>query len=210
MRDGAWLALCLALMYPRAGNHRFWLIATVAGAMLVSLQILLSFTPEGIGTVAGIQIDVTLMRVCITILGFALIENVLRNSSPADFWAVKHWAIGLSGVFLFQLIVRIPEFLTHRGDFSVTLATPLVFLIALPFFVVSSTRIPQLQLRFHSSRAFVFHTATLVGAGVLLQGTALAAWYVRSYGGTNSTALAIVVAFSGLAAMSPQPLVPAR
>jgi putative PEP-CTERM system histidine kinase len=197
LRDGTWVALCLVLMYPRAGNYRFWWIATVAGAILVSLQFLLSIIPEGIGSVAGIRIDATLMCVCITILGFALIENVLRNSSKADFWAVKHWAIGLSGVFLFQLIVRIPEFLTHNSEFGQSLASPLVFLIALSFFVVSSTRIPQVQLRFHSSRAFVFHTATLLGAGVLLQGTALAAWYVRSYGGTNATALAIVVAFTG-------------
>src|SRR6201999_2371544 len=135
----------------------------------------------------------------ITILGIALIENVLRNSSKADFWALKHWAIGLSGILLFQLVVRIPEFLTHSDNFSVTLASPLVFLIAFPFFVVSSTRIAQLQLRFHSSRSFVFDTATLIGAGVLLQGTAVAAWYVRSYGGTNATALAITVVFSGLA-----------
>jgi putative PEP-CTERM system histidine kinase len=197
LRDGAWLSVCLALMYTRAGNYRFWWVATVAGAILVSLQVLLSFIPEGLGTAAGIHIDTTLMCVCITILGFALIENVLRNSSAADFWAVKHWAIGLSGIFLFQLIVRIPEFLTHNADFGQSLATPLVFLIVLPFFVVSSTRIPQVRLRFHSSRAFVFHTATLLGAGVLLQGTALAAWYVRSYGGTNATALAIVVAFTG-------------
>src|SRR5579871_4393710 len=29
LRDGAWLALCLAFMYPRAGNYRFWWVATV-------------------------------------------------------------------------------------------------------------------------------------------------------------------------------------
>ena len=150
------------------------------------------------GAVAGVRVDAILMRVCTTILGFAIIENVLRNASKADFWALKHWAIGFSSILLFQLLVRIPEFLTHSDDFSVILASPLVFLIALPFFVVSSTRVPQLQLRFHSSRAFVFHTATLVGAGILLQGTALAAWYARSYGGTNATVLVITVAFSGL------------
>jgi putative PEP-CTERM system histidine kinase len=202
LRDGTWVALCLALMYPRAGKDRFWRIATVAGAILVSLQVLLSINPEGIGTIAGVHIDATLMSVCITILGFILIENVLRNSSKADFWAVKHWAIGLSGILLFQLIVRIPEFLTHNADFGQSVASPLVFLIALPFFVVSSTRIPHVQLRFHSSRSFVFHTATLLCAGVLLQGTALAAWYVRSYGGTNATALAIVVAFTGLVSIA--------
>ncbi len=197
VRDGAWLALCLVLLYPRASNYRFWWIAAVAGAILVSFEVLLSFIPGGLGTVAGINIDATLMRVCIPILGFALIENILRNSSPSDFWAVKHWAIGLSGIFLMQLIVLIPEFLTHTSELSLSLASPLVFLIVLPFFVVGSTRIPQVQFRFHSSRSFVFHTATLIGAGVLLQGTALAAWYVRSYGGTNATALAIVVIFTG-------------
>ena len=170
----------------------------VVTTSLVFLQVLLSFAPDALGTAAGIHIDAALMRVCIAILGFALIENVLRNSTRADFWALKHWAIGLSGILLFQLIVRIPEFLTHSGDFKQSLANPFVFLITLPLFVVSSTRIPQVQLRFHSSRAFVFHTTTLLGAGVLLQGTALAAWYVRSYAGTNAVALAIVVAFTGL------------
>jgi putative PEP-CTERM system histidine kinase len=202
LRDGGWLALSLALMYRAGDNRGYWWTTTIAAAALVSMQLVLLFTPALMGTIAGVRVDVTLMRVCTTILGFAIIENVLRNASKADFWALKHWAIGLCGVLLFQLLVRIPEFLTHSDDFSVVLASPLVFLIAFPFFVVSSTRIPQLQLRFHSSRAFVFHTATLIGAGVLLQGTALAAWYVRSYGGTNATALAITVAFSGLAGVA--------
>ena len=202
LRDGAWLALSLALMYRPTGRRGYWWTVSVLAAGLVSLQLLLLFTPAVMGTVAGVRLDVTLMRMCITLLGFALIENVLRNASKAAFWALKHWAIGLFGILLFQLLVRIPEFLTHSGDFDMSLASPLIFLIAFPFFVVSSTRIPQLQFRFHSSRTFVFHTATLIGAGVLLQGTALAAWYVRSYGGTNATALAITVVFSGVAGIA--------
>ncbi|HEY2008358.1 MAG TPA: XrtA/PEP-CTERM system histidine kinase PrsK [Rhizomicrobium sp.] len=202
LRDGAWLALSLALMYRPAGRLGYWWTVSVLAAGLVCLQLLLLFTPAIMGAVAGVRLDVTLIRMCITLLGFALIENVLRNASKADFWALKHWAIGLFGILLFQLLVRIPEFLTHSGDFDMSLASPLIFLIAFPFFVVSSTRIPQLQFRFHSSRTFVFHTATLIGAGILLQGTALAAWYVRSYGGTNATALAITVVFSGLAGIA--------
>jgi len=192
----------LALVYSPTGSRGYWWTAAGTAAALVFMQLVLYSKPALMGAVAGVRIDVTLMRVCITILSFALIENVLRNASRVDFWALKHWAIGFSGVLLFQLVVRVPEFLTHRADLSLSLANPLVFLIALPFFVVSSTRIPQLQLRFHSSRAFVFHTATLVGAGILLQGTALAAWYVRSYGGTNATTLAIVVTFTGLAGIA--------
>jgi putative PEP-CTERM system histidine kinase len=36
----------------------------------------------------------------------------------------------------------------------------------------------------------------------MLQGIALAAWYVRTYGGSNGTALAVIVAFGGVAAVA--------
>jgi putative PEP-CTERM system histidine kinase len=81
-------------------------------------------------------------------------------------------------------------------------ANPLVYIVALPFFVVSSTRLPQLKVRVHSSRTFVFHSTTLVAVGILLQGIALAAWYVRTYGGSNGAALAVIVAFGGVAAVA--------
>ena len=83
---------------------------------------------------------------------------------------------------------------------SLAVANPLVYIVALPFFVVSSTRLPQLKVRVHSSRGLsLFHSTTLVAVGIMLQGIALAAWYVRTYGGSNGTALAVIVAFSGVA-----------
>ena len=116
--------------------------------------------------------------------------------------ALKHWAIGFSAILVFQLLSRIPEFLTHQPDVSLAVASPLVYIVALPFFVVSSTRLPQLKVRVHSSRTFIFHSTTLVAVGVMLQGIALAAWYVRTYSGSNGTALAVIVAFGGVAAVA--------
>jgi putative PEP-CTERM system histidine kinase len=198
VRDGAWLAFSLALMYPLSGHRKYWLAAAATAATLISIQVFLYSTSLSFGSVAGVLLDIALVRVITTILSFVLIENILRNASRADFWAVKHWAIGLSAMLVFQLIVRVPEFLTHMPNPSLALADPLVVLIALPFFVISSLRLPQLQLRIHSSRTFIFHTATLIAVGVLLQGIAFAAWYVRFYGGTNATALALTVAFTGI------------
>ncbi|MBA2588382.1 MAG: PEP-CTERM system histidine kinase PrsK [Alphaproteobacteria bacterium] len=198
LRDSAWLVFSLTLMYPQMGQRNYWRAAAVAAAMLTVLQLFLYSTSLTFGNLAGVSIDITLVRVITTILSFVLIENVLRNAPRADFWALKHWAIGLSAMLVFQLIVRIPEFLTHTYNSSLVLADPLVTLIVLPLFVICSARLPQLQLRIHSSRTFVFHTATLIAVGVLLQGTAFAAWYVRSYGGTNGTALALTVAFGGI------------
>ena len=201
-RDVSWLALALALMQRNASNTGYFRVLTAVAAFLAAVQIGLGLHDPMAGVVvAGVRIDATLIRLSMTILGFVVVENVMRNASKGELWALKHWAIGFSGVLVFQLLARIPEFLMHEPDLSLAVATPLVYIIALPFFVVSSTRLPQLKVRVHSSRRFAFYSTTLIAVGIMLQGIALAAWYVRTYGGSNGTALAAVVAFSGVAAV---------
>lgn len=195
-RDGGWLVFGLMLIYART-DATYWRLAAASAGALLLLQVIFYSPATALGTIAGVRIDAPLLRVSTTLLGLILAENVLRNASRAEFWAVKHWTIGFAAISVYQLAIRIPEFLTHTSDSNIELASPLIFLITLPLFVITSIRLPQLQLRVHSSRTFVFHTATLIAVGVILQGTAFAAWYVRSYGGTNGTALALTIAFSG-------------
>jgi len=202
LRDFAWLALCLGLMYRRGGYTVIWLGLLSLTAMLAILQFVLDFSHINAGAVAGVHLDGTLIRVAATVLGLVLVENILRNSSTAEFWSLKHLLIGLIAILVFQLVYRVPEFLTHSPDPDMIIAQPFVFLLVLPLFVVSSVRIPNLQLRVHSSRAFVFHTATLVIAGIMLQGVAVAAWYVRDYGGSNGTVLAVILLFGGVVAIA--------
>lgn len=202
VRDGAWLALALALVQRHAGNTSSFRTLAAATVVLLALQLALGMNELSPGAIAGVRIDVTLVRITTTILGFVLVENVMRNASRAELWALKHWAIGFSVILAFQLLYWIPEFLTHSPDLGLAVATPLVYILALPFFVVSSTRLPQLKVRVHSSRTFVFHTTTLLAVGILLQGIALAAWYVRTYGGSAGTALAVIVGFGGVAGLA--------
>ena len=202
VRDVAWLALALALMQRRASNTGYLRSLGALAALLFALQVGLGLDNLAAGAIGGVPIDVTLVRAAVTILGLVVVENVMRNASRAELWALKHWAIGYCVILIFQLFYRIPEFLTHSPDLSLAAANPFVYILALPFFVVSSTRLPQLKVRVHSSRTFVFHSTTLVAVGVMLQGIALAAWYVRSYGGSNGTALAVVIAFGGVAGIA--------
>lgn len=202
LRDAGWLGLSLALMFPRGGETLSWRALLVLALVLIAFQIGLDATRSDVGVIAGIRIDGTLARIAVTILGLVLVENIYRNSSSGEFWAHKHLLIGLSGVLAFQLLSRVPEFLTHSQDPSMVLARPFVFLLVLPLFVVSSIRLPNLQMRVHSSRSFVFYSATLIAAGIMLQGVAAAAWYVRSYGGTNGTVLAVILAFGGAVAVA--------
>jgi len=202
IRDGAWLALCLALMYPRGGHTLQWRGLLVLVSVLVFVQLAMDTFQFDAGSVAGVRLDSALLRVTTTVFGLVLVENIVRNSSPSELWSLKHLIIALGCILVFQLATRIPEFLTHNPDPDIEVAKPLVFLLALPLFVVSAVRFPNLKVRVHSSRAFVFHSTTLIGAGIMLQGVAIAAWYVRQYGGSNGTVLAVTILFGGSIAIT--------
>jgi len=134
-------------------------------------------------------------------MGLILVENLLLNFEPSGRWSIRLMAIGLTALFAYNIVLRIPQFLGGEPIAGFVAAQPLVYLMALPLLVVTGVRNNSLRVQVHSSRHIVFHSATLIFAGILLQGTAIAAFYVRSLGGTSATAVSIVVAFSGLLAV---------
>src|SRR5262249_35668195 len=98
--------------------------------------------------------------------------------------------------FGFDLLAVLPQFLTHNPPGELVRARPVIFLTLLPLYVLTAVRDPSAQLRVHSSRRIVFHAATLIGAGVVFEGIAVAAYYVRTYGGDNGTVFAVVLGTS--------------
>ena len=202
LRDAGWLTVIFAVLWTgRDKASVLYRLAAVAAALVV-VDVVFCATRLDVGIFAGIPVDYQITRIVVTVLGLILVENMLRNVSADEFWAVKSLGIGLTAIFIFNLVLRIPQFLTHTTDDGLVAAQPVVFLIALPLFVMSAVRSPVLRLNIHSSRRIVFHTATLVAAGILLQGTALAAYYIRNYGGTTATILSVLVVFTGVVALA--------
>lgn len=202
LRDAGWLAVILTVLWNGLEKGGVWYRLVAVAAIAVAIDALFCAMRLDVGTFAGIRVDYQVTRIAVTILGLIFVENMLRNVSSDGFWAIKSLGIGLAAIFVFNLVLRIPQFLTHTTDDGLVAAQPVVFLIALPLFVMSAVRSPALRLNIHSSRRLVFHTATLIAAGILLQGTALAAYYIRNYGGTTATILAVLVVFSGLVALA--------
>lgn len=202
LRDAGWLTVIFAVLWTgRDKASVLYRLAAVAAALVV-VDVAFCATRLDVGIFAGIPVDYQITRIVVTVLGLILVENMLRNVSADEFWAIKSLGIGLTAIFIFNLVLHIPQFLTHTTDDGLVAAQPVVFLIALPLFVMSAVRSPALRLNIHSSRRIVFHTATLVAAGILLQGTALAAYYIRNYGGTTATILSVLVVFTGVVALA--------
>jgi putative PEP-CTERM system histidine kinase len=196
--DGLWLVSALTILHRIGGVNWTWRALTVATVVAITIHAVLSVQAQGLGRVAGVMIDAELSGVLLTITGLIVFENLVRNVPSEELWSIKHFIIALGGLLGVQTLLRFPEFLTHKPEALLEASRPFAFLVVLPLFVVSAVRIPSLQLRIHTSRKFVFHTAAIVCMGVLLQGTALAAYYVRAFGGDNGTVLAVLAAFVGL------------
>lgn len=197
LQTSAWLGVMLVVLY-RGTGQRVWLGLTLATAGILLTQLSFQLSGSGGFSLLGVRVDAAFTSVAANIVGLIIVENMLRNFGRDEFWSLKFLAIGLSATFGFELLAAIPEFLTHHRPESLEHARPILLIVLLPLFVMTAVRNPAAQLRIHSSRQLVFHTATLVGAGVLLEGTAIAAYYVRIYGGDTGTVLSVVLGFSGL------------
>lgn len=196
LHTGSWLAVTLTVLYRNSANQSVWraLVAATAFILLLHLAILAGYFANA--TVLGVRVDTALTKIAIDILGLILIENMVRNFARDSFWSLKFLAIALGAVFGYQLLASLPEFLTHTTDDSLLAARPIVQVLVLPLLALTAVRDPAAQLRIHSSRRIVFHAATLIAAGVLFEGTAIAAFYLRNYGGDNGTVLAVALGTS--------------
>ena len=200
LRDAGWFAVTIGLLRQDSDAHPLWRRLAIVAAVLSGLEVLFAIYNPGIATGVGVTLNLPSLQFAASVVGLILTENLVRNAGRARIWSVKQMAIGLIALYGYNIVLRIPEFLGGQPLTSFVEAQPLVYLVVLPLFVVTAIRNDSLRLQLHSSRNVVFHSATLIFAGILLQGTAAAALYVRHFGGTPAVVLSIVLGFAGLVA----------
>ena len=201
LKDMGWLATMLAMVRRTPQPASSWRILLGSCLFLIAAHLTLSLGNLDLGNFAGVGIDAKLSGILVTIAGGILIENLARNASRDQFWAIKYFILGMGAILSFQFITEIVEFVARQPSGALLVAWPYFYLLSLPLFALTEIRNPASNLQVHSSRQVVFHTATLMMAGIALQGTAIAAYYLRNFGGDTSSALIIILAFTVLVGM---------
>jgi putative PEP-CTERM system histidine kinase len=201
LRDGGWFALLIAMLRQDADRHLLWRHLAIAAVTLALINLYFAASNATVDTGLGVRLNRPLVAFATAIMGLILTENLGRNLAPARLWSVKLALIALTALYAYQLIEHIPQMLGADTPEAFVIAEPLLYLLALPLFVVTAVRNDSLRLKVHSSRRVVFHSTTLIVAGVILQGTAAAALYVRHFGGTPAIVLSIVLGFGSLVAL---------
>lgn len=201
LRDAAWLGTLLFLLRAETGSSRLWYQLAAITFLVAAANLYFAFTGVVIDTGTGVALSPPLLRFASTVTGLILCENLYRNAGRAGLWSIKLLLAGLASLYAYHLIAGIPPLLGRDPIADYGEAGPILYLICLPLFVVTAIRGEKLRLKLHSSRDIVFHSATLIITGIILQGAAAAALYLRHFGGTPATVLSLVFGFSALVAL---------
>ena len=201
LREGGWFALAVTILRQDADRHPLWRQLAMAAAVLTAANLVFAATSASIDTGLGVRLNQPLVEFAVAVMGLILAENLFRNIATARLWSLKLMLIALTALYAYHIMERIPELLGDDMPEAFAIAEPMLYLVALPLFIVTAVRNDSLRLKVHSSRRVVFHSATLIVAGVILQGTAAAALYVRHFGGTPAIVLSIVLGFVSLVAL---------
>ena len=187
-RNGAWLALLFYILHVRlpAGARLPAPLRVIrgVGAILVAGLLLVIAMPW---IAPGYELPVRqashLGLVILTVLGLVLVEQVFRSTRPEDRWAIKFLCLGLGGLFAYDFYLYANAALFNAMDAQVWAARGFVAAMVVPLIAVSAARNPEWASPVGLSRSMVFHSASLLAAGVYLLLMAGAGYYLRLFGG---------------------------
>ncbi len=146
-----------------------------------------------------IFIDVRYLgQVIIAVVGMMLVEQLYRNTAPEQRWGIKYLCFGLGSMFAFDFYLFSDALLFKRIDADLWYARGGIYAITVPLLAVSAARNPAWSLEVFVSRRMVFHTTTLLAAGLYMLLMAVAGYYIKLYGGAWGTVLQIVFFFAAV------------
>lgn len=209
-RDGLWLAFLYKLLEARAEQaghrhlpflRRLFRIGLVAVPVLAGLSVALVALPAdrvpALLRAWGPSLSV-MGLIALSLLGIALIEQLYRNASDTQRWAIKYFCLGLGALFAYDFYLYSEGLLFQHINEAVWTARGVANALVVPLLAVSAARNPDWSLDVFVSRRMVFHTTTLLGAGVYLLLMAAAGYYLRYFGGSWGGVLQSVFFFGAL------------
>ena len=154
-------------------------------ALAIAFIFIIPFVSRYMGLSGILETEPALISwLVFSVIGMLLVEQIFRNSSMGERWAIKYLCFGFGGIFAYDFFMFSEALLFKQINPNVWNARGFINGIAVPFIAISIARTRNFGLDIHVSRQVVFHSATLMGAGIYLLLMATAGYFIRYYGGT--------------------------
>lgn len=133
--------------------------------------------------------DVLIGHLLISIGGLVIIEQLYCNTTEEHRWALKYLWLAIGGMFAYDFYLYSDALLFQRIDNELWNARGFIHSMVVPLIGVAIKREMQWSLGKDSidifiSRRIVFHTTTLLGAGIYMVIIGIGGYFVREHGGS--------------------------
>ena len=172
-------------------------LSVVITAIIVVILLYAVFNNGMLPKIIAFDFRITLFIV-LTLFGLVLVEQIFRNTPLDARWTIKYLCFGLGAIFAFDFYLYSDALLLKGIDEQVWGARGYVNAMAVPLLAVAIARNPEWSFDVFVSRKFVFHSASIVGAGAYLIIMAAGGYYIKHIGGQWGGALQLIFLFGAV------------
>lgn len=137
-------------------------------------------------------------HVLLAVYGMLLVEQVYRNKTAQERWAVKFACLGIGGMFAYDFYMHSHTLLFREPNPDIWAARGVINALTVPLLVISIGRSKSWSAPLALSRGVMFHSAALFGSAVYLLAMGSAGYYLRFFGGSWGTVMQVAFLFGAL------------
>jgi putative PEP-CTERM system histidine kinase len=204
LRTAGWLGFLLALLSLSRSGGEFtsgWRTTTAAVTLVCVVLVAADIADRRAlrALLPSPHIEVGILgRLILSVIGLLLVENLLRNTRPEHRWSIKFLCFGIGGLFAYDFFMYSEALLYHRVNPELNAARGATNALIVPLLALSARRNPDWSIDIFVSRRVVFHSATLIGAGIYLLVMSGVGFYLREYGGQWGVVLQAMFLFAAI------------
>ena len=207
LRDYAWLVL-MARFLAQAGAagdavaaarqfRRYLVLFSAFVLFLTSLTVYRYYLARPMLVFDTIDVYIA-GYLSMALLGLVMVEQIWRNTRREARRSVKYLCLGIGSLFAYDFYLYSNALLFQGIDPALWQARGFVHVLAIPPLAVAVMRDPGGGLDIFVSRRVVFHTVTLLAAGIYLLAMGAGGYYVRNLGGSWGTVAQVAFLFGAI------------
>jgi len=139
-----------------------------------------------------------LLQVAVSIAGILLIEQVWRNASVYSRSGIKYITLSIAALFAYDFFMYSDALLFQELSSPLWETRGIINSLAVPFFALTLLNSQKHTMGMHVSRQMVFHSTTLIFAGIYLLIVSAGGYYISIFGGSWGEALRVLFIFTGI------------
>ena len=217
VRNAAWFGVLYALLgiqfIPKKalGKHRYYITISILALLAFMLTITMYQGISEHQIISGYNI--LILQVSVSVVGLLLLEQVWQNANMFSRSGIKYLTIAMASLFFYDFLMYSDALLFQEMSSALWDSRGAINTLAAPLIAITMVNSRKQPIGMHVSRQMIFHSTTLIIAGIYLLIISAGGYYISIFGGSWGEALRVIFIFMGvvlLVTLISSPIIRAR